>query len=437
LKIVHLNTYDISGGAARATYRLHKGLRRLGYDSSMLVAHRESRDPTVSAFIPPGNLVSRVGRKLREKAIARSFSRYRKTRPRGYERFSDDRSIYGSAVAHQLLPYDIINLHWVAGFVDYREFFSALPRSARVFWRLSDMNALTGGCHFDDGCDRYNTSCGSCPQIGSKDALDLSHQVWQRKQKAFSNFTAEQLHIVALNRWMAEIVRRSPLLGKFPITIIPNGVETDLFSPRNVRFSRDVLGVPQDARVVLFSADIANNRRKGFSLLADALNGLPNSPNLVLLSVGKDAPQIETSIPHINLGHVHDDRLLSLIYNAADLYVIPSLQDNQPNTVLEAMACGTPVIGFDVGGIPDMVRSGENGLLIPPGDVNALRQGIVDLLGSFETRSAMSVACRRIVMEEYTRELQVQRYAELYTNSLPQPNGFSNEKRSAPVSIVN
>jgi glycosyltransferase involved in cell wall biosynthesis len=216
--------------------------------------------------------------------------------------------------------------------------------------------------------------------------------------------------------------------------MIPNGVDTDVFAPRHTRLARELFGVPEDARVVLFGADVINNRRKGFHLLAQALNGLPK--DIFLLSVGQNAPQIETALPHLHLGHIADDRLLSLVYNAADVYVIPSLQDNQPNTVLESMACGTPVIGFDVGGIPDMVRSGKTGQLVPVGDVHALRAAIIELLQHSDTRLAMASACRRTVMEEYTRELQVSRYIDLYKSCLPGGSAASPEESYPPSRVT-
>lgn len=433
LKVVHINTYDTSGGAALATYRLHKGLCRLGIDSSMLVAHRASKDPSVIAFSPSRSFVERLRYRVRENRIPKSFSRYVPTRPHGFERFSDDRTPYGSELPRHLPPCDIINLHWISRFLDYREFFTSAPRNVPIFWRLSDMNPLTGGCHFDDGCGRFGTGCGNCPQLGSTDANDLSHQVWQRKLEAFRNLEPHRLHIIPLNNWMAETVRQSPLLGKFPVTIIPNGVDTEVFAPRDTRVARDLFGVPQNARVVLFGAEVINNRRKGFHLLTQALSALPK--DIFLLSVGLNAPQIQTALPHLHLGHIADDRLLSLAYNAADVYVIPSLQDNQPNTVLEAMACGTPVVGFDAGGIPDMVRTGKTGLLVPVGNIDALRTAIIELLHS-ETRLEMASVCRRIVMEEYTRELQVSRYAELYRSSLPGWSAGSGEEASHPRSRV-
>ena len=380
----------------------------------MFVAHRQSNDPTVLVFAPPLALVSRIRRRIRHEWLTRTFSRYGRSRPVGYERFSDDRSIHGAALLHQLPPCDIINLHWIASFVDYQAFFSATPRHVPIFWRLSDMNPLTGGCHYDDGCGKHTTGCGACPQLGSADTGDLSRQIWQRKQSVFSRLAPERLQIIALNRWMAETVRQSPFLGKFPVTVIPNGVNTEVFTPRGTYATRHVLGLPQDAQVVLFAADLVDNERKGFALLVQALNGLQSFSNLFLLSVGSSTPQIETQIPHLHLGHVDSDRLLSVIYSSADLYVIPSLQDNQPNTVLEAMACGTPVVGFDVGGIPDMVRPGITGLLTPAKDSEALQAAITELLQDKAKRQIMSSNCQRIVLQEYSVETQTHRYAEFY-----------------------
>jgi glycosyltransferase involved in cell wall biosynthesis len=393
----------------------------------MMVAYRTSRDPTVVTFAPTMDLTSRLRRRLRAEMISRSFSRYLPSRPAGYERFSDDRSLDGVGVVRQLPPCNVVNLHWIAGFVDYQGFFSTIPERVRIFWRLSDMNALTGGCHFDHGCGRHTAGCGACPQLGSTDARDLSHQIWHRKQAVFSRLEPERLHIIALNRWMAKIVSQNPLLGKFPVTIIPNGVDTNVFAPHDIRFARAALGIPQDRQVVLFAADVVANRRKGFALLAQALNELHDFQRLFLVSVGASTLRIQTDTPHLHLGHVDNDGLLSLIYSAADIYVIPSLQDNLPNTVLEAMACGTPVIGFDVGGIPDMVRPGITGLLVPAGDVMGLSGAISELLRCPDKRAAMAVDCRRIAVDEYGQEMQVRRYLELYreavtaTSKIPLP----------------
>ncbi len=414
MKIVHISTEDINGGAALAAYRLHRGLQRVGYESTMFVAKRSSCDPTVVAFAPPTDFASRVRRRLRREGIARDFGHYRASRPAGYELFSDDRSCHGGTILGQLPPCDVINLHWIAGFVDYEGFFNTMPHGTPIVWRLADMNAFTGGCHYDDDCGRLINGCGACPQLGSTDPEDLSRQVWKRKQSVFAALEVTRLHIVALSHWMLKLVKDSPLLSRFPVTLIPNGVDLEEFAPRDRRLAREVLGIPQGAQVVMFVSDYIVNRRKSFSLLSQALSGLMQVHNLFLVSVGNGKPPVAGPIPCLHMGHVNNDRWLSLIYSAADVFVISSLQDNQPNTVLESMACGTPVIGFAVGGISDMVLDGLTGLLVPPRDVDGLRVAISDLLRDPARLAGMRDHCRRIAVEEYSRELQVRRYSELY-----------------------
>ena len=420
MRIVHLNTYDITGGAARATYRLHRGLRELGHDSLMFVAHRRSDDPTVLALAPPMDLTSRIRRRVRQEWMTRSFSRYLGSRPTGYEKFSSDRSVHGSDSISQLPTCDVINLHWIAGFVGYQSFFKVLPWQIPVVWRLADMNPLTGGCHFDDGCGKFATGCGACPQLGSTDPNDLSHHIWQRKLALFHPMVPSRLHIVALNSWMATRVERSPLLGKFPLTIIPNGIDTDLFTPQPKAAARRLLGLPQDTFLVLFVAYSVNVRRKGLDLLAQALMERAVSSNLHLVSIGSGTPSMNGQIPHRHLGKIDDDRMLARVYSAADVFVCPSREDNLPNTVLEAMACGTPVVAFDAGGIPDMVRPEVTGLLVPTGDAEALGAAIVNLLRDPARRAVIGANCRRIALEEYSLGVQARRYAELYETTLQQ-----------------
>lgn len=414
LKVVHLSTYDISGGAARAAYRLHKGLRGSGHDSSILVAQRCGEDPSVSALKLPMDLASRLRRRFRRDLINHSFARYKRSRPAGYDIFSDDRSEHGATLVSQIPLCDVINLHWVSGFIDYQAFLAVLPQSVPIVWTLHDMNAFTGGCHYDHDCGKYMDGCGACPQLGSSAAADLSNQIWQRKRKVFEQIGPRRLHIVAPSRWLASASERSPLLSRFPISVIPNSIDTDDFAPRDRGFARDLLEVPQDGKIILFVANSVSDRRKGFALLTQALNSLYDLKNLFLISLGSNGLSIDAPIPHLQISPIYDDRWLSVIYSAADLFVIPSLQDNLPNTVLESMACGTPVVGFDTGGIPDMVRHGIDGLLVPNQDVDALRRAIIELFRDPARRFEMSVNCRRDAVEKYALEAQTRRYVELY-----------------------
>jgi glycosyltransferase involved in cell wall biosynthesis len=352
---------------------------------------------------------------MRRKALARDFAQYRVSRPPGYETFSDDRAPFHNALIAQMPPCDVVNLHWVAGMVDYTAFFPQMTRATPVVWTLHDMNAFTGGCHYDHHCGRFAGSCGACPQLGSNQEGDLSRAVWERKKQAIMAAQAGRLRIVTPSRWLAEEARKSSLLSQVRVDVIPYGLDLDVFTPRDKAYSRDLLGIPQDARVVLFLADVVDNRRKGFSFLLEALPHCVKSvDNLLLISLGQKPPQVDGRMPWLHLGSIHDDRLLSAVYSAADLFVLPSFQDNLANTVLEAMACGVPVVSFNAGGTPDMVRPGLTGQLVPAFDVPALGNTIVEMLNAHEARQKMSVHCRRVALEEYSLELQAWRYADLY-----------------------
>ncbi len=415
MRILHIATNDIDGGAARAAYGLHTGLRQLGQDSVMFVMNRSSRDETVRSFAAPMDPGSRLLRRLRYKRIARGLARYESSRSDDLELFSDDRSEHRGAILKQLPPCDVINLHWINGFLDYQDFFGAIPRNIPVVWRLADMNPFTGGCHFDEGCGKYATGCGACPQLGSSNPSDLSNEIWRRKHDALARIDPRMLHIVALNRSAAEDLKRRSLFDRFPVTVIPNGVDPDTFAPRGTAAARQALNLPQDARIMLFAADAIINRRKGIGLLEEALIGLDQINRILLLTVGKGTPDIRLQIPHIHLGHLSSDRLLSLIYSAADVFVFPSLQEMFAKAPLEAMACGTPVIGFEgVGGLSDIVRPGITGQLVRHGDSGELRKAIVDFLDDPTRRMAMRQQCRQLVLQEYVLAEQVARYLELY-----------------------
>jgi glycosyltransferase involved in cell wall biosynthesis len=200
---------------------------------------------------------------------------------------------------------------------------------------------------------------------------------------------------------------------------VPYGLDLEDFAPRDQGGVRSLLGIPADARVALFVADGLDQRRKGFALLIEALNYCAGAvPGLMLVSLGHHLPQVNVSLPWMHLGSINNDRFLSMVYSAADVFVICSLQDNLPNTVLEAMACGTPVIGVGVGGVAEMVRNGLNGLAVPRADAVALSAAIQDLMGGTEKRRGMKAACRRIAIDEYPLELQARRYVQIYESLL-------------------
>jgi len=414
--ILHISTNESKGGAAGSAHRLHQGLLRSGANSIMYVLNRDSLDDTVVQHDQSCGWIRRIGRRLRREKIKYDFWQYRDTRPDGLEPFSDDRTPYRFHDLNALQP-DIINLHWVANFVDYRHFFQECVGTTPVVWRLSDLNPFTGGCHYDQGCGRYKSKCGACPQLGSEQENDLSRAVWERKKEAFDSIDTNQLHFVAQSEWIKDQVQASPLTERFPATVIPNGLDHTTFRPRDTGGIRTALEIPADHRVILFVAQSAQNHRKGFDLLADALSSL-SAEDVSLLSIGGNEPKLETKRPHRHLGTIESDLLLSVFYSLADLFVIPSRQDNLPNTVLESMACGTSVVGFDTGGIPDMVRPGETGWLAEVGNVRTLREAIEQALRDEREREQMGTRAQEVVEEKYTLERQAQQYTNLYEDIL-------------------
>jgi glycosyltransferase involved in cell wall biosynthesis len=414
VKVTHVSYVDIAGGAARSAYRLHQALHREGIDSVFYVRHKESEDPAVIEFHQHSGRLARLRRTPRRLFLrATGCERYGE-RPSNATLFSDDRGEQCSQVLAQLPACDILHLHWISGFIDYHNFFRHIPQDLPIVWTLHDMNPFTGGCHFDGGCGRYSQSCGCCPQLRSEDLDDFSLKCWKRKNLAYQGVKPGKLHLVTPSQWLAQEVRGSSLLGSHPVTVIPYGLDTEVFQPRDSRAARDVLGVRHDSKVILFLADWASEARKGLPQLVEALSGIRERSGLCLLVVGHGRIELPASFPKIRLEYVQNDRLLSMVYSAADVFVLPALQDNLPNTVLEALACGLPVVGFRIGGIPDLVRDGVDGRLITSGDTGALRDALLQILNNEDARRTMGANARTRAEQEYSLEVQARRYVELY-----------------------
>jgi len=422
VRITHINTYDMVGGAARAAYRLHAGLRELGQDSRMLVQQKDSSDDNVIRFQPRMDPLGRLRRKLRRKYLGASQKAFA-ARPEGAGYFSDDRSEHRADLLRQLPLCEILHLHWIAGFLDYTEFFRQIPRDLPIVWTLHDMNPFTGGCHYDAGCGKYRGHCGACPQIASLEEADFSAQSWARKEKAFGTLGGRTIHIVTPSRWLADESRKSTLFGRFPAIVIPNGVDTERFQPRDRRPVRARYGIPQDAKVVLFVAHWASEERKGLDVLRQAMQGMQGDNDLYILVIGRGVSAEAFGQRAVVIDHTGDDIALSSIYSAANLFVAPSRQDNLPNTALEALACGIPTIASAIGGLPDIVRDGETGLLVPPGDAGALRTAITSVLQDPSRQAAMAETCRRTALAEYDLDRQSRRYLTLYESLVPAGTG--------------
>ena len=413
MRVAHVSTTEKSGGAARAAHRLHVGLKRTSVASSMYVREKQSEDETVQCFNPPGDFFSWARRRWRHERVYRSITPY--NRPNGYDKFSDDRTRYGRRVVEQLPDADIYNLHFIANFVDIQAFFE--QTTAPVVWTLHDMVAFTGGCHYTAGCSRFLDQCGCCPQLGSNNVADLSRAIYERKNEAYqSAIDSGRLQVVTPSRWLAKEARRSSLFSRAPIDVIPYGVDTNNFQPRKTDGLRETLGIPSSHRILLFVAGNTTKRRKGLTLLQGALQQA-SLDDVTVVSIGGGNPPLE-GMTHVHLGRIDSDLLLSVFYSMADIFVIPSRQDNLPNTVLESLSCGTPIVGFNNGGIPDMVRPGETGWLAMEESSDALCDTISRALADNHHIQRLGEQCRAVATREYALEVQARKYTGLYNTLL-------------------
>lgn len=409
MNILILSTNDIQGGAARATYRLHQGLHHIGIASQMLVQTKLSDDRTV---ISPPTKLQKGWAKIRPTldAIPLQFYRQRDRTPYSVQWLPDR---IPSKIAE--IDPDIVHLHWInAGYLNIE---TIAKFQKPIVWTLHDMWPFTGGCHYNQGCDRYTKSCGACPKLDSHRNWDLSRWVWQRKAKAWQNLN---LTIVTPSKWLAKCATASSLLQNFPITAIPNSIDTNVYKPIAKSLARELLHLPKDKQLVLFGAmNATSDPRKGFNLLMPALQKLSYSQGqdqveLVVFgsSQPSDAPDFAFKVHY--LGRLYDDISLALLYAAADVLVAPSVQDNLPNTVMEALACGTPCVAFEIGGMPDMIEHKKNGYLARPFEIEDLAKGIAWVLKDSQQYNKLRDRARQKAEQEFTSELQAHRYLELF-----------------------
>lgn len=401
-----VNATDIKGGAARAAQRLLLALRSQGADARMLVQQRQSDDPHVLGPAPgPAHAWAR----LRPTLDMLPIKRY----PRGREVMFSPAHVPWSGVVRRInaSDADVVHLHWINGGMLRVEDLAAIHKP--LVWSLHDMWAFTGGCHYDEGCGKWDSHCGACPVLGSPREHDLSHEVFERKLAAFAQLP--HLTIVGLSGWMARCAAKSRLLRGKRVVHLPNPIDTDIFKPMDRLAARRSLGLPEGRRLVLFGAvNATGDLRKGFIQLAAALRALPEG-DTELVVFGAERPKDPPDLGHPAhyLGHLHDDASLCALYNCADVTVLPSLQENLSNTVVESLACGTPVAAFDIGGNADMVQHHVNGALAKAMDAGGLSAAIQWCLGHAD-HDGLRRAARQSAEEKFAMGNVARRYLELY-----------------------
>ncbi len=410
MKILIVNTSDIQGGAARAAYRLHKSLLSQNINSQMLVQSKSSDDFTV---LVDNSKISKGINKLRP-TLDSIPVRFYKNRTKTL--FSASYFGFSNVVdkINEINP-DIVHLHWICGGMIKIEELARIK--APIVWSLHDMWAFTGGCHYDENCGAYESDCGNCQVLGSDKPNDLSRKVFNRKQKSYSKIN--NITINGLSKWLYECAKSSTLLKDKKHINLPNPIDTNIFKPFDKEKSRELWSLPQDKKLVLFGAmGATSDPRKGFVELSNAMKKLKNG-NIEFVVFGSSKPKNSQDFGFKThyLGSLADDVSLVTLYSAVDIMIVPSLQENLSNAIMESLSCGTPVVGFDIGGNSDMIEHKKTGYLAKPFDTTDLKDGIEWILNN-ENYDELCKKAREKVLKEFDSVVVAKKYVELYKEVL-------------------
>jgi len=421
MRVLHINATDIQGGAARAAYRLHQALLSAGVDSQMLVQGKSSNDWTV---ISEEKKIRKYFNKLRpviDSVPIRSYKNRTKTL------FSPSWLGFSNIIEKidEINP-DIVHLHWICGGMIKIEDLAKIKKP--IVWSLHDMWAFTGGCHYDEGCNGYKAGCGNCKVLGSQKKNDLSSRVWRRKKKTFDKM--KNLTIVGLSRWVTNTSKESSLLKNKRHINLPNPINTDIFKPFDKEKSRELWSLPKDKKLILFGAmGATSDPRKGFKELSEALGKL-DIEDIEFVVFGSSKPKNPPKFKFTThyLGSLADDISLVTLYSAVDLMIVPSIQENLSNAIMESLSCGTPVIGFNVGGNGDMIEHKKNGYLAKPFNTSDLKDGIEWIL-SLDSKKYNQLCqnARDKVLREFDSKVVAKKYIELYESIIENQYNYRNE----------
>jgi glycosyltransferase involved in cell wall biosynthesis len=418
MKVTLINTSDAGGGAPAACMRLLKALELKRVDVLMEVQDKKTGEARVSSigddFI--GGLRAKfnfyferlpfIWFKAKNRSVRFAFS----TADTG----TDISKIPG------ILNADILHLHWTnAGYLSINNIKQLFETGKPVVWTLHDMWAFTGGCHYSGDCDHFINECGNCWMLRDASDNDISHTGWLRKQDMLK--AARNIVFVTCSNWLADVAKTSTLLKGFRIEAIPNPIDAAIFSPKDKSAAREKWNIDPDSKIILFGAANILDRRKGLTYLVEALDDLKKNykdiDDVEIVIFGKNKSFDVNTLPFkvYQLNLINSQQEMAGLYNLADVYVTPAIEDNLPNTVMESLSCGTPVVAFNTGGIPDMVEHKQNGYLAEYKSAADFAAGINYILNS-ERKTELAANARKKVLDNFTNEIVAEKYMAVYNS---------------------
>jgi len=412
MKVLLINTFETKGGAAVACKRLAIALQKKGLDVTMLVRDKTTTDPFVetevdSYFIRLYSKFTFIAERL-QIFIA---NRFKKNNLFAISTASCGFKIHNSPLVHET---DIIHLHWInQGMLSNREIGKLTRLGKPIVWTMHDMWPMTGVCHHSGDCTRYMEGCGYCKFLTKPSRHDLSYQVFRKKKDAICN---RNIQYVACSEWLRNKTEKSLLLTANQMTNIPNPINTDFFVPGNQQKARQELLLPTDKKLILFGAAIVSEKKKGIDYLIKATNlltDLYNDVELVYFGEVKSEISEAFGLKTHALGYMSDMTKIAKMYQAVDCFVTPSLEENLPNMIMEAMSCGVPCIGFETGGIPEMITHLDNGYIAQYKSAEDLATGIRTVLAK-SSEETFKVAARSFVLANYSESKVAEKYIQIY-----------------------
>jgi glycosyltransferase involved in cell wall biosynthesis len=412
MKILHVSARD-SSGAGIAVRRLHLSLRGLGFDSTIIVEKKSSALDTVieirNLFVNRNKFKSNRFLLKIETFLIRVLLR---NRPNGLDKLSSTLSDYKIEDLAEIKDADIIHLHWVGNIINWSSFFVSL-KEKKIFWTLHDENPFCGLSHYEE--EYMGLSNDKTPILRQLPFFQKLLNSIYKKKKINILREVKNVKIICPSDWILKKSIESKVLSNYEHYLIPNGVPTEIFNIKDKYIIRESLKIDRDVFYFLFVAEDLKSYRKGMLLLIEAVKILKLNPNLKfkVMTVGKINTEIKEQLFDVQFGHISDEYELANIYNAADCFVLPSLIDNLPSTMLESLCCGTPVIGFDIGGVSETIKSGINGFLSSEVSVNGLVDVMLHTINNIQTLNRKNISKKS--KELYNIVLQAERYAEVYT----------------------
>ena len=413
MRVLIINTSERIGGAAIAANRLMDALRNNGIQAKMLVRDKQTENITVIGL--KKSLWS-IWQFVWERIVIWKANHFKQ-----HNLFAVDIANTGTDITTypEFKEADIIHLHWVnQGMLSLKDLKKILQSGKPIVWTMHDMWPCTGICHHARECDKYHKECHHCPYLYNGGAKkDLSHQTFKKKKELYQ---LSPITFITCSQWLKERAGQSALLEQHPIVHIPNPIKTNLFTPRNKVEARQKCNLPTDKKLILFGSVKITDKRKGIDyfiesckILAEKHPELVN--NLGVAVYGKESEQLKSLVPFqvYALDYISHEKELVNVYNAVDLYVTPSLEENLPNTIMEAMACGIPCVGFNVGGIPEMIDHLHNGYVADYKSAEDFANGIHWTLSESEYQS-LSEEARRKVTSSYSESTIAKKYIEVY-----------------------